>query len=389
MRDQIINFIKEKLNVGGVCLISYNSQVKWSAMTPIRALMHAHANSITPLIKQSSDRAKESLDFVEALMALPCAEPLKGPHINSMLATLKGTDASYLAHEFLNEHHVPFNFLEVSQALSKAKLEFATSAYFSSHLANIQLLPEEQKFLSQVADNVTIYEMVKDLMFSTSFRSDYWTKGMIRISPEEAMRQLLDLKVVLTTLVSKVNLEINAYRGSFKLNEDFYSPILEILKNNEPVQVFKIKEAIESALKREVKLAEINEALIALSEKNCISLVQEESNIETAKIYTRNLNTHILKQSLQPQDTIAHLVSPITGDALSFSRFEIMFLYASTIHADQETQVDFIFDVLQRNGEKIIQEGKELSDKETRRTLKEKVQELEEWIPLFRKLQIL
>lgn len=389
IKDQIIEFIKKKLNVGGVCLISYNCQVGWASIEPLRDFVRTYSHYLTPLSKASSNRAKEGLDFINALMALPCAETLKNARLNSLLSTLSRMDSTYLAHELLNESHTAFNFLEISQSLSRAKLEFATYANFADHLVSIQLLPEEQELLSQVAHNRPIYEMLKDLMFSTSFRTDYWAKGIVQLNEAEAMQELLKLKVILTTPFSKIDYEIKTYRGHFQLNEDFYSPLLKSLKSNEPIEISQIKEALETSLKREVSFQEISEALIALSNKNCIKLVQEDEKIETAKAYAQNLNAHILKQSIQSQDCITHLISPVTGEAISFNRFEMMFLYASTLFKEEDKWVDFIAEILQKNGEKILKDGKELSDKEARGELKRQAQDLQVWIPLFKKLQII
>lgn len=389
VKDQIIEFVRKKLNVGGVCLISYNCQAGWATIAPLRDLVRTYSHYLTPLSKASSDRAKEGLDFVNTLMALPCAEALKNAKLDSLLSMLSKMDSSYLAHELLNEDHTPFNFLEISESLSKAKLDFATYANFADHLVEIQLLPEEQKLLSEVSHNRPIYEMLKDLMFSTSFRIDYWVKGIVQLNQQEAMQELLKLKVMLTVPFSKVDYELKTYRGHFQLNENFYSPFLESLKGGEPIEVSKIKEMLETFLKKEVSFAEISEALIALSNKNCIKLVQDDEAIKSAKTYAKNLNTYILKQSSQTQDCITHLISPITGEAISFNRFEMMFLYASTLFKEEEKWVDFVANILQKNGEKILKDGKELSDKEARQELKKQAQELKEWIPLFQKLQII
>lgn len=67
----------------------------------------------------------------------------------------------------------------------------------------------------------------------------------------------------------------------------------------------------------------------------------------------------------------------------------MMFLYASTLYKEEEKWVDFIAGILQKNGEKILKDGKELSDKEARQELKKQAQDIQEWIPIFQKLQII
>lgn len=389
IRNQIIQFIQKKLKVGGVCLISYNCQAGWASIAPLRDLLRTYSHYITPLGKSSSERAKEGLNFVNALMNLPCSQTLKNPKLDSVLSTLSRMDSTYLAHELLNENHMPFNFVEMSQMMGKAKLEFASYANFSDHLTNIQFLPEEKELLMQVAHNRAIYEMLKDLMFATSFRSDYWAKGVIKLNESQALEELLKLRIILTIPYSKVNYEIKTYRGSFKLNAEFYSPILEALSQNQPMQVANIKEVLEKSLKREVKFQELIESLIALSNKDYIKLVQEDKHAQKAQKYTHSLNAHILKQSVQTPSYINYLISPVTGEAVSLNRFELMFLYAHTLCKDSKEQVEFIANVLKQSGEKMSKDDRELSDQEVLIELEKQAQNIKEWIDVFQKLKIL
>ncbi|WP_027327624.1 class I SAM-dependent methyltransferase [Helicobacter pametensis] len=389
IQAQILEFIRNKLNVGGVCLMSYNCQAGWAATAPLRDLIRTYSHYLTPLGKSSSERVKEGLDFVNALMSLPCSESFKSPKLTSVLTTLSKMDSIYLAHELLNEHHHPFNFVEMSKLMGQAKLEFASYANFSDHLTNIQLLPQEKELLMQVAHNHSIYEMLKDLMFSVSFRSDYWAKGTIRLTENQALEELLKLKVVLYIPYANVDYEIKTYRGSFKLNEDFYQPILETLKDNQPTSIATIKEKLEKSLKRDVQFAELVEAMIALSNKEHIKLVQEEEHIQESQNYTQNLNRHILQQSLQPQNYINHLISPVSGEAIPLNRFELLFLYASTLFKEPKEWVSFVSNHFQKYGEKIIKDGKELSDQETMEELEKQAQAIQEWIPILHKLKVI
>lgn len=389
IQNQIIEFIRKKLNVGGVCLISYNCQPGWASIAPLRDLVRTYSNNLTPLGKPSSNRAQEGLEFINTLMSLPFAETLKSARMNSLLSTISGMDSTYLAHELLNDNHHPYNFFEMSEALSKAKLNFATYAHFHDHLIGIQILPEEQELLSRIFNNRPIYEMLKDLMFSTSFRADYWAKGIVQLNPQEAMQELSKLKIVLSTPFSKIDYQIKTYRGTFQLNQDFYSPLLETLKDHESVEISAIKAKLETSLKRQITFAEISEALIALSSKGCIQLVQNDEEIQSAKIYAKNINTYILKQSIETQDCINHLISPVTGEAFTLNRFRMTLLYAHTLFKEEEKQINFVLETLQKNSEKVTKEGKELSNEEIQKELKDIVEDFRAWIPVFKKLQIL
>ncbi|MCE3047611.1 class I SAM-dependent methyltransferase [Helicobacter kayseriensis] len=389
IRSQIIEFLHKKLNIGGVCLISYNCQAGWSSFAPLRDFLRTYSHYLTPLGKISSERAKEGLNFINALIDLPCSDTFKNPKLTSVISTLSKMDSSYLSHELLNENHTPFNFLEISEMMGSAKMEFASYANFADHLTNIQLLPEEKDLLMQVAHNRAIYEMLKDLMFSTSFRSDYWAKGVIRLNQEQALEELLKLRIISPIPFSKVDYEIKTYRGNFKLNEDFYRPILESLHQNGIVTIGKIKQDLEQSLQREVTFAELTESLIALSNKDYIKLVQEEEYIQKSQQYATNLNQYILKQSTQSQEVIHYLLSPVTGEAISFNHFELLFLFASTLSSDPKEWIELVTQFLKKSKEKMIKDGKELSPSEATQELEKQAHSLQEWIPLFQKLKIL
>lgn len=386
VREQIITFIQKKLNFGGVALISYNAQAGWASIAPLGDLLRAYSNHLTPISKQSSMRAREGLNFIGELMSLPSTEIIRNPQVSSMLQTLQKMDDTYLAHELLNGSQTAFNFLEISQDLERAKLDFATYAEFSNHLINVQLSDQEKSLLSKVAHSRPIYEMLKDLMFATTFRNDYWVKGSVTLDNTQCLEELLKLRIVLTIPFAQANYSLNTRRGTLNLNEDFYKPILDILKSNDPIMVSEIKEYLQKTLNREIFYHELLESLIALSSKDYIKIAQEDDQIMQALKYTQKLNAHILQQSLENQNYINHLVSPVTGEGVALNRFELLFIYAY-IHQGKKW-IDFISNHLEKRNEKIVKDGKELNIEETKKELESQAQKIQEWIPTFEKLRI-
>lgn len=388
VRGQIRDFIRKKLNAGGVVLISYNTQAGWASMAPLRDLLYAYSTLLTPSGQPSPMRAREGLNFVNELMSLPSTEIIKNPQSTSMLQTLSKMDDTYLAHELLNEVQHAYNFSQIHNELARAKLEFATYANFSNHLCNIQLSEQEKSILSKVSHSKIIYEMLKDLMFATSFRSDYWAKGTIKLNTFQSLKELLKLKIVMIIPYSKIDYTLNTRRGVLNLNQDFYFPILEILKNNQPVFVSHIKETLEQSLKREIQYHELLEALIALSSKNYIKLAQDEETIQLALPHTQALNCHILEQSLENANSIHHLISPVSGEAIAFSRFELLFLYAY-LQVGEEGWLKYVKDFIKNKKEKITKNGKELDEKEIQEELQAQITKIKEWLPTLKTLKII
>lgn len=388
VREQILSFIRKKLNVGGVVLISYNTQAGWASVAPLRDLLYAYSTLLTPSGKSSPSRAREGLNFVNELMSLPSTEAIKNPQSVSMLQTLCKMDDTYLAHELLNEVQNAFNFSQMSNDLGSAKLEFASYANFSDHLCNIQLSEQEHKILSSVSHSKIIYEMLKDLMFATSFRSDYWAKGVIRLNAQQSLKELLKLKVVMIVPFSKVDYTLNTRRGVLNLNQDFYSPILNALKDNQPVFVEQIKEALEQSLKREVYYHELLESLIALSSKDYIKLAQDEETIQLALPHTQALNRYILSQALESSNALRHLISPVSAEAIALNRFELLFLQAY-LEVGEERWLEYVRNYLKEKNEKISKNGKELEGAEIEEELQSQIQRIKEWIPVFKALRVI
>lgn len=388
VREQILSFIQKKLNVGGVVLISYNTQAGWASMAPLRDLLYAYSTLLTPSGKSSPKRAREGLEFINELMCLPSTEAIKNPQSISMLQTLSKMDDTYLAHELLNEVQNAFNFSQISNDLGSARLEFASYANFSDHLCNIQLSEQERNILSKVSHSKIIYEMLKDLMFATSFRSDYWVKGAIKLNTWQSLKELLKLRVVMIVPFSKVDYTLNTRRGALNLNQDFYSPILKTLKDNQPVLVEQIKEVLEQSLKREVHYHELLESLIALSSKDYIKLAQDEETIELALPHTQALNSYILEQALESSNFIHHLISPVSAEAIALNRFEMLFL-STYLKVGEEKWLECVKDWLSKRNEKISKNGRELEGVEIEEELQSQIQRIKEWIPTFKALKII
>lgn len=388
VREQILQFVRKKLNSGGVLLISYNAQAGWASIAPLRDLLYAYSTLLTPSGKPSSLRAREGLNFVNELMELPSTELIKNPQTISMLQTLSKMDDTYLAHELLNEVQNAFNFSQMHNELTQAKLEFATYASYSDHLSNVQLSEQERQILSKVSHSRVIYEMLKDLMFATSFRSDYWVKGAIKLSIAQSLKELQKLKIIASIPHDKINYTLNTRRGVLNLNQDFYSPILEMLKSHQPILVEHIKETLESSLKREVQYHELLEALIALSSKDYIKLVQDEETIQRALPHTQALNQYILEQSLENTNLVRHLISPVSAEAVSLNRLELLFLYAYT-QSGEDGWLECVKSLLENKKEKINKNGKDLEGQELQEELEAQIQRIKEWLPVFKSLKII
>ncbi|MDB5848970.1 MAG: methyltransferase, partial [Rhodoferax sp.] len=195
-RAHIVDFIRRKLNVGGVVYLGYNTQPGWAATVPLRELMTQYVQRIAPPGQGLGSRIDAALLFVEQLLATDPEFARVNPTMAPLVASLKGQDTHYLAHEFFNSSWRPMSFAEMADALMPAKLSYACSAHHGVDW--LDLSPAQQSLLAGIADPV-LRESVRDFCVNQQFRKDYWVKGARRLNPVAHDQALRALRVVLLT----------------------------------------------------------------------------------------------------------------------------------------------------------------------------------------------
>ena len=115
----IIEFIKNKLNVGGDLCI-YNSQNAWASMIPVRDLMTYYANTMEPFLVKING----ALKFIEKLNTVNPKFLEANPILKQRLKRIQGQNREYLAHEYFNKDWEAVNFGKLNESFSKAKLSY-------------------------------------------------------------------------------------------------------------------------------------------------------------------------------------------------------------------------------------------------------------------------
>jgi len=146
-RRLIVDFIRQKLKVGGIVYISYNTLPGWSAAMPMQGLMLNHRQHSSAPILESIEGA---LSFTERLMNANAGYFVQNPSLKSRFDNLKSQNRNYLVHEYFNEQWNSFYFDQVAEELEDAKLSYVASAQVMDNIDVLNFSAEAQKILAEI-----------------------------------------------------------------------------------------------------------------------------------------------------------------------------------------------------------------------------------------------
>jgi len=359
-RAVIVDFVRRKLKVGGVLYISYNTLPGWSAHAPIRHLLTQHAASLGAEGAGIVNRIDGALGFAEKLLATNPAYLRANPSVKDRLNTLKGQNRNYLAHEYFNADWLPMYFADMAKWLSSAKVGYACSANLFDHVDAVNLTPEQQAMLADIADR-QLRESVRDYMVNQQFRKDYWVKGARAMTALEQAEALRSLRLLLTQTRTEVNLKVNASIGEASLQEAVYGPLLDQLADHKAKTLGQLEAALAPA---GINFAQVLQAVVMLTATGALSPVQDEANIAKARQHTDKLNAHLMHKSRSSSE-LNYLASPVTGGGIAINRFQQLFLLArSKGHKLPAGWAQFVWAQLAAQGQRIVKEGQQLNTAE-------------------------
>lgn len=356
-RAVIVDFLRRKLKVGGVVYISYNTQLGWATMLPMRDLLVEHATIMGSTGQGSASRFNAALAFTEQLLATNPRYKLSNPQIYEYLATLKNQSHGYLAHEYFNRHWQPLSFSQTAHLLSAAKLTFACSAYYPDHIDALNLTAEQQDLLNAISDPL-FRETVQDFCTNQSFRHDYWVKGAVRLNELEQTEALCAERVVLTQMRAEVSFKVSGALGESVLHASIYNPILDALSDYQPKTLVQIEQMVAPL---GINLDQVIQAIMVLIGAGVLFPAQEDAIITAAKKQTDQLN-HYLCHKARGSNELGCLASPVTGGGIVVPRFLQLFLLArSQGNTQPEQWAQFAWSLLALQNQRVIKDGVALS----------------------------
>ena len=373
-REVIVDFIRRKLKVGGVLYISYNTLPGWAAASPIRHMLTEHDHMYGSRGKGIGKRVEDSIKFTQEL--LDFSQPLvqQVPSIPQRLKNISEQNPNYLAHEYFNRDWQPMYFSEMAGWLSPTKTSFACSASFLEDYSPCNYTNEQSEFLNKI-DDPMFAQSIKDYMHNKQFRRDYWVKGARKISSAKLEMTWYQLRFMLITNYQDIKYEINGPVGNVSLHKDIYKQIVDLLSD---YKIHKVAD-LQQELPEDFKQTWLFESLAILHSQGAIVLVQDDDVINEVKEKCDKLNAYVMQQSLvSPELTV--LVSPLTGTALSFGRFPLIFLHAYIQGKKKQADwVDYAWQALKKNNQLLLKDGNTLQEE------KDNIEELNSMVDSFEK----
>ncbi|MGO1855606.1 MAG: class I SAM-dependent methyltransferase [Psychrobacter sp.] len=384
-RAIITDFIRRKLKVGGVVYISYNTLPGWSAASPIRHMLTEHDHMHGSRSQGVGKRVKASIEFTQDLLKL--CQPLvqQVPSMPDRLDRISQQNVNYLAHEYFNRDWQPMYFSEMADWLSPTKTNFACSAVFLEDYNPSSYTGDQLAFINGL-DDPMFAQSVKDFMHNKQFRRDYWVKGARKISTAKLEHNWHQLRFMMVFNTDKIKYEVKGMVGTINLREDIHKKVVDLLSDYKIYQVADL----QSLLPDDFKQSWLFESLAILYSQGAIVLVQDDETVEEVRERCKQLNAYVMKQSLVSPE-LAALVSPLTGSALTYGRFSLIFLHAYCQgKVTREEWVGYAWRALRNNNQLLIKDGSTLSEKKDNiEELNQMVDEFEKnTLPLVKRLQI-
>jgi SAM-dependent methyltransferase len=172
VREEILQIARERLQAGGLLLVSYNAMPGWAHLQPIRGILRQYA-----ALRQgdSIQRIRDALAYLVFIRDRHAKYFDDNPGAAAYVDALLKQDIRYLAHEYLNEHWTSFYFAEVADMFASAGLVFAGSLPVHTNFWDLCVRPEFQELFRTTTDRL-VTEAHKDFCANTAFRWDLFAK---------------------------------------------------------------------------------------------------------------------------------------------------------------------------------------------------------------------
>lgn len=390
-QQYIIDFVKNKLKVGGVLYISYNTAPGFTTFEPLRHLMASfdksmHGEQTAPQVK-FQNIANFLNELIKTNPKYAAVVPGLQERINS---TLKG-DYHYLAGEYLNLYWDINHFDTMAGKLETAKLSFACSATISELIDSINLTSEQQKFLAPYK-GTAIGENIRDFMVNQQFRRDLFIKGPLKLSAKEKTERLNNIYINLNVPKSEISYTFNTSLGQATLKKETFEPLYQLLGDYAPHRIGDIK----TALQDKVNAAQVEEGIMTLLSIGFANVTRDPTLVSD-KERQRCLQFNQKALSGHLNTKVEFLASPLVGGGCHVSTLNQTLLGIFNEHKQQGTTpnvqqiAEGIAHEIERTGQNLQLKGKEVKDhKQMVDALSEHVGKFnDEFIPIYKAMSLI
>lgn len=356
----IVDIIRRRLKVGGICYISYNCLPGWAPALPLRHLMKLHADLAQAEAGGLTAKIEGALDFAKQVIDSGALYFRSNPAVGERLKKISAQNRVYLAHEYLNEHWRPTTFSDLVELLDGAKLTFVCSAHLMDHVDAVNLTPEGVKLLNSIQHPI-LKQSVRDYLVSQQFRRDIFVRGPSSLTPLEQGEILREQRFVLLAPPEDVPLKVKGSVGEATLHEDIYGPVIEVLGEGQHAPK-NVQELQRHPKLKSLPYTQVVQALLVLAGAGQVQAAQPTGT--DSRNHCRALNRHLCERARSSTD-IAYLASPVTGGGVPVPRFHQLFLLA--LQQNKKTEAELAahaWSIIGSQGQRIVKEGKPLDGAE-------------------------
>lgn len=357
-RKIIVDIARQRLAVGGLLYISYNTMPGWAAAIPLRHLMSLYLKLASGEAQGLRGRIDGALGFAEKVVDSNALYFRANPAVAERLKGMKGHNRHYLAHEFFNADWHPMPFSDAAALLEEAKLSFAASADLMAHIDAVNLTAQQQQLLAEL-NHPMLRESVRDYCENQQFRRDVFVKGARSITTQQQTETLRQWRFVLKTPRSDISLKIKGAAGEAQLQANVYDPLIEAL-GSQGYAPKSIEMLMADPVLKSISVAQISQALVVLTGLGYVGPAQSDAEIAAATKATTALNQHILEKAVYSAD-INFMASPVTGGGIAVGRIQQLVL--RSIGRGKTTPEEWAQDIwpmIEAQGQRLMRDGKSL-----------------------------
>lgn len=371
-RRHIVDFIRQRLKVGGLVYISYNAMPAYAGVMPLRRLLADRAAAGNG---STVSRIEQALAYAKQLTDADAAYFRPGAGVPETLKRIQDGGRDYIAHEYFNRDWTAFYHADVAADLADAKLSYVGPADLLSGVDAINLTAEQRAVLAS-ASTVTERETLRDYIVNQVFRRDIFVKGAIPLNQFEARERWIRARFVLTNGRADVPKTVKGVLGDADLHPEVYDPLLDCLADGaRPVEQL-VAEPTIAALGWE----RLQQALAILVGAGQVQPALNAAGDSARRARTRAFNRVVIERA-RISEHWKFLASPVFGGAVFLGRPSQLFLLAR--EDGIEDPPAFICDMLMAQGAAINKDdGKRLETRE------ENLAELRSHYEIFNEKQV-
>lgn len=384
-RHHLVRAIGQHLKPGGLVYLGYNVTTGWSAMVPVRTLMHLLADARS----ERTDAAIPGvLDFVDRVRQAGALFFQVHPSLEVRLQNLRKHNPRYIAHEYLNRDWHPLMFAEVAAEMAEAKCRYIGSATFTDNIDNASVPANLVPILAEQRDPL-VRETLRDLGCAQSFRRDLYRKGAAPLPGPEQQALLGRLLLAgFDKQMPEAGPSFATSLGSVTGRPEFYRPLLAMLASG-PLGFQQLR---ESPPFTDSPVVDLMHAFAMLVASGYAHPMLPAGILRDGSDSARRLNQAIADANAKGAE-LSYLVAPAIGSVTEANLLET-FLVAELLAgkpADAAALAAEVLAILGRSGRSMQEDGKPVTDPADAMRLSCSVVDgiLERRLPLLNRLGIL